>query len=65
MQRVLVWQKNPAPPVIHARADCPSLKARSVVPGESQQFRGPGTAGWLRLDQAMELPHARKCQKCW
>ncbi len=60
---VLVWQRNPRPPVIHIHGGCPTL-SRSVVPHSSIEFKGPGTAGWIRLEEAIRLPGTRLCQRC-
>jgi hypothetical protein len=62
---VLVWQKNPGDPVVHASDRCPTLSARSVVPDRAVQFAGRGTAGWLPERDALSIKNARKCQRCW
>lgn len=62
---VLVWQKNPGDPVIHLDERCPSLAARSSVPGRDVKFAGRRTAGWLPEHEALQVPNARKCQRCW
>lgn len=62
-QKVLVWDKNPAPPVIHRDGSCPSL-SRSEVPEASRDFRR-GDAGWLPLNEAERVRGARKCDRCW
>jgi hypothetical protein len=61
---VLVWHKNPRPPVIHRDESCPSL-ARSVIPGrKSPYWSGKGTAGWLPVAEARRVPEARLCGRC-
>jgi hypothetical protein len=60
---VLVWQKNPRPPVVHASGSCPTL-ARSSVPPTSTRFNGPGTAGWLPVEEARQMPGAGFCERC-
>ena len=62
---VLVWQKNPGDPVIHVDESCPSLSARSAVPGRNVRFAGRGTAGWLPENEATRVANARKCRHCW
>jgi hypothetical protein len=60
---VLVWHKNPAPPVIHVDGDCPTL-SRSNVPDRLEPYSGPRSAGWMRLSDAIRLPGAKKCDRC-
>jgi len=58
---VLVWQKNPAPAVIHSGGNCPSLY-RSVAPDRSVRFAGAGTAGWLPEAETRRLVGASSLQ---
>lgn len=60
---VLVWQKNPRPAVVHFNGACRSLY-RSTVPDRSVKFRGPGTAGWLTVQEAHNLRDTRLCGHC-
>jgi hypothetical protein len=65
-QLVLVWQKNRGPARIHKDEQCPTLAQSRVSgpPPRSVEFAGKGTAGWLRLDEAMRLPDAAVCRRC-
>jgi hypothetical protein len=60
---ILVWQKNPRPPVVHASGDCPTL-ARSSVPPTTARFGGPGTAGWVSVEEARQIADAAFCERC-
>ncbi len=60
---VLIWQRNPPPALIHINGGCPSL-SRSAVPHSSISFMGPGTAGWMQLDEAIRLLGPRFCKLC-
>jgi hypothetical protein len=60
---VLIWQRNPRPPIIHISGDCPSL-SRSAIPHSSVSFTGLGTAGWMQLDEAIRLVGPRFCKRC-
>jgi len=60
---VLVWQRNPKPPVVHRNERCLTL-SRSKVPDQSVAFGGSGTAGWLLLQEAERLPNMKLCGHC-
>ena len=62
-RKVLVWHKNPAPPVIHLDGDCPTL-SQSTIPDRSEPYAGPRSAAWTALREALELPGSRKCDRC-
>jgi hypothetical protein len=63
---VLVWNKNKNAVRIHEDGGCPTLanSRTGTIPPISTQYDGPGTAGWLPLDQAKRLPGAVLCQRC-
>jgi hypothetical protein len=60
---VLVWQWNVREARWHTDEHCPSLTG-SDGPARSVRFEGPGTAGWLPLAEAQELPEAAPCGRC-
>jgi hypothetical protein len=60
---VLIWQRNPPPALIHINGGCPSL-SRSAAPHTSISFEGPGTAGWMQLDEAIRLVGPSFCKRC-
>jgi len=59
---VLVWQKNPRPPVVHVDGGCPTL-SRSSIPDRSVPFGGRGSAGWVPRREARRRNFAL-CSRC-
>jgi hypothetical protein len=60
---VLIWHKNPPPPMIHVGPACPAL-AHSVIPQSFVRYRGPRSAGWLTFAEAQAVPGIRLCRRC-
>lgn len=60
---VLVRQVEPGPALIHMDERCARL-AGTVSPPRSIAFAGPGTAGWMRNDEALQLQGAEPCRQC-
>jgi hypothetical protein len=65
--KVLVWARHgnrKVQPVIHATPDCCTL-AHSVIPATTTSYRGPGTAGWMKLrDAVRRFGIAALCERC-